>query len=94
MELYRTLPKTGLTQLNFHKLFKPIRKIGSGLTATVYKVRRVVDGAIMAVKAFKKSEYFQSQGGRGRVLFSLTQEAFARELSILRELDHPGLSHC
>jgi hypothetical protein len=67
IELYRILPKTFTTQLDFHSLFKPLRKVGQGLTAAVYKVTRLVDENLLAVKAFKKSAYFSSANGRGYV---------------------------
>lgn len=77
MELYRTLAKTYTTQLDFHNQFKPFRKIGQGLTSTVYEVNRLVDNKRLAVKAFKKSHYFASSGGKGYVLICLQSTPFS-----------------
>ena len=73
MELYRTLPRSYTTHLDFHRLFKPLRKIGQGLTSTVYQVNRLIDNRRLAVKAFKKSSYFASSGGKGYVPISLSK---------------------
>lgn len=71
IELYRIVGRTFTVQLDFHQHFRPIRKIGQGLTATVYQVNRNCDNATLAVKAFKKSIYFSSAKGKGEVLFQL-----------------------
>jgi hypothetical protein len=52
------MPKTYTIQLDFHQLFKPIKKVGQGLTSTVYQAIRKIDKAPVAVKAIKKSVYF------------------------------------
>ena len=67
IELYRILQRTYTTQLDFHNLFKPVKKIGHGLTATVYQIKRFLDNSTLAVKAFKKSIYFASAKGKGEV---------------------------
>ena len=59
MELYRTIPRTYTIQLDFHQLFKPVRKIGQGASSVVYQVVRKVDNVRLAVKAFRKSAYFE-----------------------------------
>jgi hypothetical protein len=33
-----------LTQIGFHRLFKPVKKLGKGGFATVYEVLRLTDG--------------------------------------------------
>lgn len=72
IEFYRSFAKTYTTHLDFHSLFKPLRKIGQGLTSTVYQVNRLIDNKILAVKAFKKSSYFASSGGKGYVHHSIS----------------------
>ena len=67
IELYRIFAKSYTTQLDFHNLFKPERKIGHGLTCTVYRIKRHLDNSTLAVKAFKKSSYFSSAKGKGEV---------------------------
>jgi hypothetical protein len=60
-----------ITQLNFHQQFKPLRKLGKGLTAVVYAALRLADSSPVAIKAFKKSAYFSQSDGKGKVLLSL-----------------------
>ena len=67
IELYRIFSRANVTLLDFHNLYKPMRKIGQGLTATVYLVNRNCDNQTFAVKAFKKSTYFASARGKGEV---------------------------
>ena len=43
-----------LNQRNFHKLFKPIKKIGKGNFASVYLVFKYHDNTEYAVKAFSR----------------------------------------
>lgn len=38
----------------FHELFKGACKVGKGNFASVYKLERISDGKIFAVKAFSK----------------------------------------
>lgn len=84
LELYRTIPKTYTIQQDFHQLFKPIRKIGQGLTSTVYQALRLVDKTYVAVKAFKKSAYFAMASGKG-------QKAFLKEFKILSDCEHEAI---
>jgi serine/threonine protein kinase len=91
MELYRTLPRSYTTHLDFHRLFKPLRKLGQGLTSTVYQVNRLIDNRLLAVKAFKKSSYFASSGGRGYVTILLSKHAFLQEFKILTECCHENV---
>lgn len=44
-----------LNELGFHSMFKPVRKLGKGSSATVYEVLRIFDGKKFAAKAFSKS---------------------------------------
>lgn len=60
--------KKYIIQKNFHQKFKPIQKIGKGLTSIVYSARRFNDDAEIAIKAFNKSQYFTKSGGKGKVL--------------------------
>jgi hypothetical protein len=41
-------------QKGFHETFKPIRKIGKGVTASVFSAQRISDKMQFAVKSFKK----------------------------------------
>ena len=43
-----------ISQRSFHKLFKAKKKIGKGAFATVYLAERLIDGKMVAVKAFSK----------------------------------------
>jgi serine/threonine protein kinase len=54
MEIWSKYLNRYLNQLGFHKLFKPVRKLGKGGFATVYEVERQTDGKHFAVKAFAK----------------------------------------
>lgn len=49
-----------VNQLGFHKMFKPMRKLGKGGFATVYEVERIIDGKLFAVKAFSKQTTINS----------------------------------
>jgi serine/threonine protein kinase len=49
-----------LNQIGFHKLYKPIKKIGKGGFATVYEVERLTDKKKFAVKAFSKAATIHS----------------------------------
>ena len=82
IELYRIFGRTYTTQLDFHQLFKPLRKIGQGLTASVYQVSRNIDSATLAVKAFKKSIYFASSGGKGEVITPIFRKLSKGSLNI------------
>lgn len=56
-------------ELNFHKYFKMIRKLGKGCSATVLEVERIEDGALFAAKAISK-EYYMSKEERTRSIQS------------------------
>jgi serine/threonine protein kinase len=47
-----------VVQKNFHKLFKPLKKLGKGSSATVIEGIDLRDGKSYAVKGFKKSMGF------------------------------------
>jgi serine/threonine protein kinase len=53
-----------INQRNFHKLFKAKKKIGKGAFATVYLAERLVDGKMVAVKAFSKEKQYSGDKGR------------------------------
>ena len=85
------LCKKNLVQQNFHPQFRAIRRIGKGVTACVYEADRLRDHKPVAIKSFKKSVYFASDNGKGKVEIFLIQEAFIKEMQILSELSHPGI---
>ncbi len=41
-------------QEGFHEIYRAIKKIGKGVTASVYKAIRLTDQKEVAVKSFKK----------------------------------------
>lgn len=41
-------------QEGFHEIYRAIKKIGKGVTASVYKAFRLTDQKEVAVKSFKK----------------------------------------
>lgn len=45
-----------LIQKGFHKIFKPLRKIGKGSSATVIEGKDLRDQKNYAIKGFKKSQ--------------------------------------
>jgi len=45
-----------LSQYGFHNLYKGIKRLGKGGSATVYEVLRVTDQQHFAVKAFPKDK--------------------------------------
>lgn len=49
-----------LNQLGFHRLYKPVKKLGKGGFATVYEVERLTDRSHFAVKAFSKQNTIRS----------------------------------
>ncbi len=53
-----------ITQTGFHEQFRPIRKLGKGGFATVYEVKRALDGKTFAVKAFSKAHAFSSPANK------------------------------
>ena len=54
-------------QKNFHKVFKPLRKLGKGSSATVIEGEDLRDKRSYAIKGFKKSKGFSLK----KVTFSL-----------------------
>ena len=52
--MWRKVLERKLNQRNFHQLFKAKKKIGKGAFATVYLAERLIDGKMVAVKAFSK----------------------------------------
>lgn len=50
-------------------MYRAIKKIGKGVTASVYKAIRLTDRKEVAVKSFKKDIYFNVDSGRGKVKF-------------------------
>jgi serine/threonine protein kinase len=78
IELYRTFPRTYTIQLDFHQLFKPVRRIGQGATSVVYQVVRFADKQPLAVKAFKKSTYYSVANGKGKVICGLCRKLFIK----------------
>lgn len=53
-----------MTQIGFHEQFRPMRKLGKGGFATVYEVKRNLDGKTFAVKAFSKSSAFANPSSK------------------------------
>ena len=64
-----TLARKYIIQDGFHDIYRAVKKIGKGVSASVYKAIRLTDKTNLAVKSFKKDQYFQSDKGRGKVLF-------------------------
>lgn len=56
-----------ITQVGFHEQFRPLRKIGKGGFATVYEVKRAMDGKAFAVKAFSKSNAFSTPSNKATI---------------------------
>jgi serine/threonine protein kinase len=56
-----------LPQFGFHEQFRPIRKIGKGGFATVYEVKRALDGSSFAVKAFSKASAFSTPSNKATI---------------------------
>ena len=54
-------------QDGFHDIYRAIKKIGKGVTASVYKALRLTDRKEVAVKSFKKELYYSIDNGRGKV---------------------------
>lgn len=78
------LEKRYLVQLNFHKLFKAMKILGKGVTATVYKATRFQDQSFVAIKSFKRQHYFETENGNGK-------KAFQKEFKIMTEVRHKNL---
>ena len=43
-----------ILQDGFHEIYRAVKKIGKGVTASVYKALRLTDRKEVAVKSFKK----------------------------------------
>ena len=71
-----------LNQLGFHRLYKPVKKLGKGGFATVYEVERLTDRCHFAVKAFSKQNTIRSENQSQRL-------TLLNEIKIMRELDSP-----
>lgn len=69
-----------MNQLGFHRLFKPIRKLGKGGFATVYEVERQTDGKHFAVKAFAKQNTINSPD-------QIHAKGLVNEIKALRKMD-------
>lgn len=74
---------SNMNQLNFHSLFKPIKKLKQGTFASVYKVKRILDGKMFAAKAFSKEGLYLKK--HGKVLSVLWQESLINEINIMRQ---------
>ncbi len=56
-----------IVQLGFHNLFKAHKKIGKGMTASVYNALSYALNKEVAIKSFKRSVYFSSENNNGEV---------------------------
>ena len=65
-------------QDGFHEVYRAIKKIGRGVTASVYKALRLTDKMEVAVKSFKKDTYFKIDNGRGKVFISYNEGGFLK----------------
>lgn len=55
-----------ITQYGFHKMYRPLKKLGKGGFATVYEVERLTDKKKFAVKAFSKQNTLNSKNENDR----------------------------
>lgn len=69
------LEKCQIIQKDFHKKFKPLRKLAKGSTASVFSAIRIRDSQIVAIKAFNKSSHFAMSNGKGKVTNILSLES-------------------
>lgn len=60
IEIWIKYLSKSLNQLGFHRLYKPVKKLGKGGFATVYEVERMTDKKHFAVKAFSKLNTIKS----------------------------------
>ena len=72
------LARKYIIQDGFHEIYRAIKKIGKGVTASVYKAVDLTDRKEVAVKSFKKDVYFAIDNGRGKVNFFLSRWLFRR----------------
>jgi serine/threonine protein kinase len=73
-----------LNQLGFHRLYKPVKKLGKGGFATVYEVERLTDKRHFAVKAFSKQNTVNSDNQSHRL-------TLLNEIKVMRALDSPHI---
>lgn len=73
-----------LNQLGFHRLYKPVKKLGKGGFATVYEVERLTDKLHFAVKAFSNKTTLNSPNQNQRL-------TLLNEIRIMRAVDSPHL---
>ncbi|CAD8094926.1 unnamed protein product [Paramecium sonneborni] len=69
---------------NFYKKYQVIKMIGKGTYAKVYKVERIDDSSIFAVKIFKSEKLTNKDKGLDSLL---------KEIDIMRKLDHKNVLH-
>ena len=81
------LGKKYILQDGFHEIYRAIKKIGKGVTASVYKALRLTDRKEIAVKSFKKDVYYSIDNGRGKVIMQLMKGAFEKEFKAMTEVD-------
>ena len=48
----------------FREAFRPLVRLGKGMTAAVYKAESLLEHEEVAIKTFKKSVYFQAAHGK------------------------------
>lgn len=80
MEIWEKCLGRRMNQLGFHRLFKPIRKLGKGGFATVYEVQRQTDCKHFAVKAFAKQNTINS-------VDQTQAKGIINEIKALRKMD-------
>ena len=70
-----------MNRQDFHELFRPIRKLGSGSFASVYMGKDIINKRIVAIKAFVKEVAFKQTGWAG----------IENEIKIMRMIDNKNL---
>lgn len=65
----------------FREAFRPIIRLGKGMTAVVYKAESLLEHQDVAIKTFKRAVYFQNHG----------KDSFKKEFEILTKLKHKNL---
>lgn len=84
IEIWVRLLSRTLNQLGFHRLYKPVKKLGKGGFATVYEVERLTDKRHFAVKAFSKQNTVSSENPAHRL-------TLLNEIRVMRAMDSPHL---
>ncbi|CAD8082659.1 unnamed protein product [Paramecium primaurelia] len=69
-------------QRNFYKKYQVLKMIGKGSHAKVYKVERIQDSSIFAVKIFKSEKLTNKEKGL---------DSLMKEIDIMRKLDHKNV---